>query len=88
MQTQDMQVLTLLAEMKQRPDDLKMVHIADQRSARVPDVPSGTWTKKAFQSHFGYKLHTIVDTDYDLIRRFRTTTASVHDSKIDLSEEG
>lgn len=39
-------------------------------------------------SHYGYKLHTIMDTDYDLIRRIDTTTANVHDSQVDLSEEG
>jgi len=48
----------------------------------------GTWTKKGGKSHFGYKLHVILDRDNDLIRRIRTTTASVHDSQIDLSEEG
>ena len=40
------------------------------------------------KSHYGYKLHTIMDTDYDLIRRIDTTTANVHDSQVDLSEEG
>jgi len=48
----------------------------------------GTWTKKGQKSHFGYKLHTIVDKETQLIRRFATTTASLHDSQIDLSEPG
>ncbi len=48
----------------------------------------GTWAKKGQKSHFGYKLHTIVDKETQLIRRFVTTTASLHDSKIDLSEPG
>ena len=47
----------------------------------------GTWTKKGDKSHFGYKLHNIIDRDYELIRRFKTTTASVHDSYVDLTEE-
>ena len=47
-----------------------------------------TWTKKGGKSHFGYKLHAIIDRDYDLIRRITTTTASVHDSQVDLSETG
>lgn len=47
----------------------------------------GTWTKKGNKSHFGYKFHSIIDRDYELIRRFETTTASVHDSQVDLSEE-
>ena len=48
----------------------------------------GTLTKKGGKSHFGYNLHVILDRDNDLIRRICTTTASVHDSQIDLSEEG
>ncbi|WP_135603954.1 IS5 family transposase [Methanococcoides sp. NM1] len=57
----------------------------DAKTRRCKD---GTWTKKASKSHFGYKLHTIEDIDYDMIRRFKTTTASLHDSQVDLSEEG
>ncbi len=47
----------------------------------------GTWTKKGGKSHFVYKRHNIIDRDYELIRRFKTTTASVHDSYVDLTEE-
>ena len=43
--------------------------------------------KEGGKSHFGYKLHNIIDRDYELIRRFKTTTASVHDSYVDLTEE-
>ena len=39
------------------------------------------------KSHYGYKLHNIMDSDYDLIRRIETTTANVHDSQVDLSEK-
>jgi IS5 family transposase len=48
----------------------------------------GTWAKKGSKSHFGYKLHILMDRDYQLIRRFETTTASLHDSGIDLSRKG
>jgi len=51
-------------------------------------LKDGTWAKKGQKSHFGYKLHTIVDKETQLIRRFATTTASLHDSQIDLSEPG
>ena len=54
--------------------------------ARTRRSKDGTWTKKGGKSHFGYKLHAVVDRDHDLIRRICTTTASVHDSQIDLSE--
>lgn len=46
-----------------------------------------TWTKKGNKSYFGYKLHSIIDKDYELIRKFKTTTASAHGSQVDLSEE-
>ena len=48
----------------------------------------GTWTKKSDEYHFGYKLHNNVDVEYGLIRSIKTTTASVHDSQVDLSIEG
>ena len=48
----------------------------------------GTWMKKGNKSFFGYKSHTKPDTDWDLIRGLKTTTASVHDSQVDLSKDG
>jgi transposase, IS5 family len=48
----------------------------------------GTWAKKGDENHFGYKLHKKTDIDYTLIREIATTTASLHDSQIDLSIEG
>ena len=48
----------------------------------------GTWTKKNSKSYFGFKIHTKEDCDYGLIRELQTTTASLHDSQIDLSNEG
>ena len=48
----------------------------------------GTWTKKLNRSYFGFKLHVKTDLRYGLIRAFKTTTASVHDSQVDLSRRG
>jgi len=48
----------------------------------------GTWAKKDGKSSFGFKLHAKTDVEYGLIRDLETTTASVHDSRVDLSEEG
>lgn len=48
----------------------------------------GTWVKKGSKSQFGYKLHILVDKDCQLIHRIETTTASLHDSRIDLSRKG
>ncbi len=56
--------------------------------AKTRRSKDGTWVKKGQKSHFGYKLHTIVDKETQIIRRFATSTASLHDSQIDLSESG
>jgi IS5 family transposase len=56
--------------------------------ARTRRSKDGTWAKKGDEFHFGYKLHNKVDVEYGLIRGVTTTTASVHDSQVDLSSEG
>jgi len=48
----------------------------------------GSWTKKGSKSFFGFKLHAKMDLDHGLIRDLETTTASVHDSRVDLSLPG
>lgn len=48
----------------------------------------GAWAKKGGESSFGFKLHSKTDTDHGLIRDLETTTASVHDSRVDLSRPG
>ncbi len=57
----------------------------DAKTRRSRD---GTWAKKGKETHFGYKLHQKTDIDYCLIREIETTTASLHDSQVDLSTEG
>src|SRR5512136_2321783 len=57
-------------------------------NSRTRRSRDGTWAKKGNESHFGYKLHSKVDIDYGLIRDIETTTASLHDSQVDLSIEG
>jgi IS5 family transposase len=57
----------------------------DAKTRRSRD---GTWAKKGNEIHFGYKLHSKVDIDYGLMREIETTTASLHDSQVDLSTEG
>jgi len=56
--------------------------------AKTRRSKDGTWTKKGGKSYFGYKLHAKMDTDHGLIRCMETTTASVHDSRVDLSLPG
>ncbi len=57
-------------------------------NAKTRRSKDGTWTKKGIKSYFGYKLHTKEDCDFGLIRALDVTTASTHDSQIDLSKEG
>ena len=45
----------------------------------------GSWAKKGARSSFGYKLHVKTDVGLGLIRDLETTSASVHDSRVDLS---
>lgn len=65
------------ASSKSRGDDVKTRRSRD-----------GTWAKKGTKLEFGYKVHTIIDKEFQFIWRFDTTTASVHDSQIDLSQKG
>jgi IS5 family transposase len=67
------------------PGSSKKLRGEDAKTRRSRD---GTWAKKGAESHFGYKLHQKTDIDYCLIREIETTTASRHDSQIDLSAEG
>ena len=56
--------------------------------ARTRRSKEGTWTKKNSKSYFGFKVHSKEDCDYGLIWEIQTSTASLHDSQIDLSKEG
>lgn len=40
------------------------------------------WTKKNGKSYFGYKNHICVDVKHKMIRNWKVTDASVHDSKV------
>jgi len=48
----------------------------------------GDWAKRLKESVFGYKVHVKSDLEYGLIRAVEATSASVHDSRVDLSEPG
>ena len=56
--------------------------------AKTRRSKDGTWAKKGNETHFGYKLHKVTDIDYSLIRDIETSTASLHDSQVDLSIPG
>lgn len=57
----------------------------DAKTRRSRD---GTWARKGNKSEFGYKLHSLIEKEYQFVRRFDTSTASLHDSQIDLSQKG
>jgi transposase, IS5 family len=67
------------------PGSSKKPRGEDAKTRRSRD---GTWAKKGNEVHFGYKLHQKTDIDFCLIREIETSTASLHDSQIDLSVEG
>jgi IS5 family transposase len=46
----------------------------------------GSWTKKGNKSYFGYKDHIKVDASNGIVTDVAVTTASTHDSTIDLSK--
>ncbi len=48
----------------------------------------GSSTRKNNRSYFGFKLHTIQGLENDMIANYSVTTASLHDSQIDLSIPG
>jgi len=58
------------------------------KEAKTRRSRDGTWAKKGNEIHFGYKLHQKSDIDYCLIRKIETSTASLHDSQVDLSTQG
>ncbi len=58
------------------------------KEAKTRRSRDGTWAKKGNETRFGYKLHQRTDIDYCLIREIETSTASLHDSQVDLSTEG
>ena len=60
----------------------------ERKYSRTRRSKDGTWSKKGNATHFGNKLHTVQGTDIPLIKEFVVTTASLHDSKIDLGIPG
>ena len=70
--------------LKRIPDHQKKPRGDEAKTRRNRD---GTWAKKDDEIHFGYKLHQKTDIDYGLMREIETTTASLHDSQVDLSAE-
>jgi len=56
--------------------------------AKTRRSKDGAWAKKGNKSYFGYKTHVKTDLDFCLIRDIETTPANIHDSQVDLLNEG
>ena len=63
---------------------------SNAKPKRINEGPinEGSWAKKGSKSFFGYKGHILIDLKYHLIRKIETTTASLHDSQVDLGIKG
>jgi len=48
----------------------------------------GSWIKKGGKLFFGFKRHAKMDLDHGLIRELESATASIHDSRVNLSRPG
>jgi IS5 family transposase len=60
----------------------------ERRNAKTRRSKDGSWAVKNRKAHFGYKLHTLQGVENDMIANYSTTTASMHDSQIELSIPG
>jgi len=64
----------------------KKIRLTDKQLSHIDK--DGTFVKKGNKSYHGYKVHIKTDIDNNFIRDYETTTASVHDSQIDLISKG
>ena len=56
--------------------------------AKTRRSKDGAWAKKGVKSFFGYKLHDAMDEKFGMVRIIEVTSANVHDSQVDLAQEG
>ena len=63
----------------------KTVEYSEKQKSHIDK--DGSYTVKNNQVDFGYKIHQKCDSDFQFIREIITTTASLHDSQIDLSKK-
>ena len=62
----------------------EMIEYTDKQKRHIDK--DGSFSVKHGQVHYGYKSHIKLDVNHHLIRDVEVTTASVHDSKVDLSK--
>lgn len=78
----------LKAEKSIEREQKKREREEERRNAKTRRSKDGSWAIKNRKAHFGYKLHTLHTVENDIIVNYSITTASMHDSQIDLSIPG
>ena len=71
---------------KKAKEEGKKVNYTKKQMSHIDH--DGSFSVKHGQVHYGYKNHTKLDVDNHLIRDYNVTTASTHDSEIDLVDKG
>ena len=71
-QIQDMQKQINLEEMRQKQEEAESEHRHRREISLILDI--------------SFIIYNIIDRDYELIRRFKTTTAKIHDFQISFSK--
>ena len=66
-------------------EEKKRIRKDERRESMTRRSRDRTFTQKAGKNFFGYKQHSSHVVDIPLVREFVITTASVHDSHVDLS---
>lgn len=64
----------------------KKIEYTEKQKAHIDK--DGSFAKKGNNIHFGYKVHIKVDIDHGFIRDIETTTAKVHDTRVNLVDDG
>jgi len=73
------------AEYKKKNEGKEVLYTKKQKQHMDQD---GTFSIKGKETHYGYKTHVKTDIDNGFVREVSVTTASTHDSKINLIREG
>lgn len=66
----------------------KRLNREERRKSKTRRSKDGSFAQKDGKNFFGYKQHSSHGVDLPLVREFVITTASVHDSRVDLSVPG
>jgi IS5 family transposase len=77
---------TRIQKEKKAKKEGKTIEYTERQKSHIDR--DGTFAVKNGQVHYGYKDHVKTDVDYHLIRKYEVSTASLHDTKVDLVERG